>query len=115
MAVKIPWLMLACCGVPLFMIYTKSLRMDAREFHEISMRVKYYSEYWEKGNAFAAQLRRHVDDSITSSADPLLGRDIAAISEDDWRLAGRRAAEEAAAEEARRTGKSSSTKRFFIF
>lgn len=113
MGVKIPWLLLCCACVPLFMIYTKSKRMDARELHEITMRVKYYSEYWEKGNHFSHRLQEMVDRSVLECQDPLHGRDIKEITAQEWHAAERWAAQEAQEDEARHSSKP--RKRFVVF
>lgn len=90
---KIPWLLLSACGVPLFMMYTKALRIDARELHEVQMRIKYHSEYWKKGNAFSAQLRDRVTADLLASQHPLLGKDVDAdVTPQEWDAAGKSAA-----------------------
>lgn len=93
MAIKIPWALLCCACVPLFMIYTKSKRMDAKELHEINMRVKYHSEYWAKGNALAHRLQERVTDSVLECPDPLRGREVHTISREEWRAAAKEAME----------------------
>ncbi|KPI82937.1 hypothetical protein ABL78_8045 [Leptomonas seymouri] len=79
MGLQIPWLLVCVSSVPIFMIYTKSKRMDAREMHEIQMRIKYHSEYWKRGNVFVKELQDKVAAQLSSTADPLVGRDIATI------------------------------------
>ncbi|KAK7194955.1 hypothetical protein NESM_000418000 [Novymonas esmeraldas] len=80
MAIQLPWLLLCASTVPVFMMYTKTKRMDAREMHEIQMRVKYHSEYWKKGNVFVKELQDRVAAQVRHTADPLLGRDVSSIS-----------------------------------
>lgn len=80
MGIQIPWLFVCVSTVPIFMIYTKTKRMDAREMHEIQMRIKYHSEYWKKGNVFVQDFRDKVAAQVRSTADPLVGRDMATIS-----------------------------------
>ncbi|KPA78023.1 hypothetical protein ABB37_06776 [Leptomonas pyrrhocoris] len=79
MGLQIPWLLVCVSSVPAFMIYTKCKRMDAREMHEIQMRIKYHSEYWKRGNAFVREFQGNVAAQLASTADPLTGRDIASI------------------------------------
>ncbi|CBZ25310.1 conserved hypothetical protein [Leishmania mexicana MHOM/GT/2001/U1103] len=80
MVIQIPWLFVCVSTVPIFMIYTKAKRMDAREMHEVQMRVKYHSEYWKKGNVFVSEFQDKVAAQVMRTADPLVGRDIASIS-----------------------------------
>ncbi|GET87491.1 hypothetical protein, conserved [Leishmania tarentolae] len=80
MGIQIPWLLVCVSTVPIFMTYTKMKRMDAREMHEIQMRVKYHSEYWKKGNVFVKEFQDKVTAQVMNTADPLVGRDIASIS-----------------------------------
>ncbi|KAG5482057.1 hypothetical protein LSCM1_05772 [Leishmania martiniquensis] len=80
MGIQIPWLLVCVSTVPIFMIYTKTKRMDARETHEIQMRLKYHSEYWKKGNVFVKEFQEKVAAQVMHTADPLVGRDMASIS-----------------------------------
>ncbi|KAG5482581.1 hypothetical protein CUR178_05723 [Leishmania enriettii] len=80
MGIQIPWLLVCVSTVPIFMIFTKAKRMDAREMHEIQMRVKYHSEYWKKGNVFVKEFQEKVAVQVMRTADPLVGRDVASIS-----------------------------------
>ncbi|CAJ1021324.1 hypothetical protein Q4I30_002537 [Leishmania utingensis] len=79
MGIQIPWLFVCVSTVPVFMIYTKTKRMDAREMHEIQMRIKYHSEYWKKGNVLVKEFQDKVATQVMRTADPLVGRDIASI------------------------------------
>nr|CCC92274.1 conserved hypothetical protein [Trypanosoma congolense IL3000] len=76
MAFQTPWIFIAVTGVPLFMVYTKSRRMDAKEIHEIQMRVKYRSEFWEKGNEFVRVHRTIVLKKLSETADPRIGEEL---------------------------------------
>lgn len=67
------WFWTAIFGVPVLMVVTKGARMDAKERHEIQMRVKHRSEFWAKGNEFTTGLRDRVHKQLTASADPLWG------------------------------------------
>lgn len=60
-------------AVPSIMIYTKMARMDAKEMHEIQMRVKHRSEFWAKGNAFTTRLRDQMHTHLQQTADGKLG------------------------------------------
>ncbi|KAF8288800.1 hypothetical protein BCY84_15986 [Trypanosoma cruzi cruzi] len=94
MAIHTPWIFLAVVGVPLFMVYTKAKRMDAKETHEIQMRVKYRAEFWRKGNEFVRLHANNVQKQLIDTADKMIGvevpRSSLAASENDvkpwWRV-----------------------------
>lgn len=92
MGLQIPWLLVCVSSVPIFMIYTKSKRMDAREMHEIQMRIKYHSEYWKRGNTFVKDFQNKVAAQLSSTADPLLGKDISSIPPSELAVAEGRSA-----------------------
>ncbi|AAZ13279.1 uncharacterized protein TEOVI_000619000 [Trypanosoma equiperdum] len=79
MAFQTPWIFIAVIGVPLFMVYTKARRMDAKEIHEIQMRVKYRSEFWEKGNEFVRSHREIVLKGLKETNDPMVGKEFSEL------------------------------------
>jgi hypothetical protein len=62
--------------VPIIMTATKGARMDAKEKHEIQMRVKHRSDFWAKGNSFTAMLREKIHSQLTVTVDPQLGKEL---------------------------------------
>ena len=50
-------MLLAVVGIPSLMMFMKTLRMDAREEHDLHMELRRRADFWEKGNAFARTLR----------------------------------------------------------
>ncbi|ESL08910.1 hypothetical protein TRSC58_03379 [Trypanosoma rangeli SC58] len=75
MANHTPWIFIVVAGVPLFMSYTKAMRMDAKETHEIQMRVKYRAEFWAKGNEFVRSHSSNVAKQLLDTADTMIGEE----------------------------------------
>ncbi|EPY30958.1 hypothetical protein STCU_00317 [Strigomonas culicis] len=82
---QLPWLLVCVCFIPLFMIWTKTKRIDAKEIHTIQMRVKYYAEYWKKGSHFVDAISQKQISFLRATGDPLVGREVGAITEKEWR------------------------------
>ncbi|KEG08578.1 hypothetical protein DQ04_06881040 [Trypanosoma grayi] len=76
MGFQTPWVFIAVAGVPLFMIYTKAKRIDAKEMHEVQMRIKYHSEFWARGNDFVRAHSGYVQRQLCDTADAMLGVEI---------------------------------------
>ncbi|KAH9582072.1 hypothetical protein LSM04_004310 [Trypanosoma melophagium] len=81
MAFQTPWIFITVAGVPLFMIYTKAKRMDAKETHEIQMRVKYRAEFWAKGNEFVRLHSEKVQKQLQNTTDAMIGKEITAAEQ----------------------------------
>ncbi|KAH8608957.1 hypothetical protein ERJ75_001226100 [Trypanosoma vivax] len=76
MGFQTPWIFITVIGVPLFMVYIKTQRIDAKERHEVQMRIKYYSEFWEKGNNFVQAHSEALGQQLRSTVDAKLGMEM---------------------------------------
>ncbi|CUG88946.1 transmembrane protein, putative [Bodo saltans] len=66
----------AFAAVPIIMTVTKSARMDAKEKHEIQMRVKHRSDFWAKGNSLTMVLRDRIHSQLLDTVDPRFGEEL---------------------------------------
>jgi hypothetical protein len=63
-------------GTPILMMYTKGLRMNAKEHHTVHMKVKRYSDFWRKGNAFVDAVNGKILASLAATVDPMVGKEV---------------------------------------
>lgn len=68
------WFWATMIGTPVLMVITKCARMDAKERHEIQMRVKHRSDFWAKGNTFTTTVRDAIHRHLAATTDPMMGK-----------------------------------------